>query len=505
MKYEPTIGLEIHAELKTKTKMFCASLNDPKETEPNKLICPVCTGQPGTLPVPNKEAIEQMMRIGFALHSNVAERAKFDRKHYFYPDLPKGYQISQYDQPFCEGGYIDIELEGEETKRIDLERVHLEEDTGKSIHSPDGTATLVDFNRAGVPLMELVTKPVLKSAKEARAFAEALQLILRYLGASDAELENGLMRVEVNLSLAPLGSTELGTKVEIKNLNSLRVVEDATAFEIARQTNLLERGEKVLQETRGWDETTKKTFSQRVKEEASDYRYFPEPDIPPFVLTKEYGFDREALQASIPELPQAKQKRFMEEYHQTVQSADVFIHDKALADYYEAVVSELLNWESSYAKAMEDKKAEGGGEEERQRLVALATNYTVKNLRTLLQETDTAVADLKITPENFGEFVQLIHRGDISSAAAREVLAEMAATGKDPSNIVEEKGLKQVSGGSELTVMVQEVIAENPQAVDDYSKGKETALQFLTGQVMAKSRGSANPQVVAELLKKKLS
>jgi aspartyl-tRNA(Asn)/glutamyl-tRNA(Gln) amidotransferase subunit B len=506
-KYVPTIGLEIHAELKTTTKMFCDSPNEMRKAEPNTNICPVCMGHPGTLPVPNKQAIEHVLRVGFALHANVAERAKFDRKNYFYPDLPKGYQISQYDEPFSTGGYIDIKDEDSKggTKRIDIERVHLEEDTARLVHekippshkASDGrgsTSSLVDFNRAGVPLMELVTKPVLHSAAEVRAFAQELQLILRYLNASDAELENGLMRVEVNISLASEGAKELGTKVELKNLNSLRVVQDATAYEIQRQTKLLESGKKVVQETRGWDEAKKETFSQRRKEEASDYRYFPEPDIPPFIITKEQGFDRADLEASIPELPQEKRARFMKQYGHHRQAVEVFINDKRLADYFEHVVSEFLNWE----KVKDEPK------ESREKLISLVTNYTVKNLRTLMQEKGVSVRKLKITPENFGEFVHLIHTGEISSHGAREVLEVMMETGGDPSNIIEEKGLKQESGEEALTAIVEGVVKENPQPVEDYKKGKETALKFLVGQVMAKSKGAANPQVAEELLKRKL-
>lgn len=497
MKYVPTIGLEIHAELKTRTKMFCDSLNDPNESHPNINICPVCMGHPGTLPVPNKAAIEHVVRVGFALHSEIAENSKFDRKNYFYPDLPKGYQISQYDMPFCSGGYLDIETGGEgggEFKRIEIERVHLEEDTARLIHSKDGKYSFVDFNRAGVPLMELVTKPVIHTAREARRFAEELQLILRYLGVSDADMDKGQMRVEVNISVAPEGSSSLGTKVELKNLNSLRVAEAGIVFETNRQSAVLNSGEAVVQETRGWDENKKETFSQRKKEDASEYRYFPEPDIPPLILKKEYGFDREALRASIPELPQQKRKRFIKEYTLTRQTADVFVHDRELSGYYEQVISELMAWEKEHATKQQDKK----------KLMKLATNYTIKNLRTLLQEHTTSIEQMRITAENFAEYIYLIHRGEISSTAAREVLLTMFETGGDPSNIIEEKGLKQVSGEDELASMIDEAIKKNPKAIEDYKKGKETALKFLVGAVMAASRGSANPQVVEGMLKKKL-
>lgn len=493
--YNPTIGLEIHAQLKTKTKMFCDDLNDPFETHPNINICPVCMGHPGTLPVPNKQAIEHVVRVGFALNSEISERSKFDRKNYFYPDLPKGYQISQYDIPFCKGGYLDIEApgeHGEEFKRIEIERVHLEEDTGRLAHSEDGKETYVDFNRAGLPLMELVTKPVLNSAEEARKFAQELRLILRYLGASDADMEKGQMRVEVNISLAPEDSKELGTKVELKNLNSLRAVEEATAYEIKRQTELLEKGEKVEQATRGWDEVKGKTFAQRSKEEAHDYRYFPEPDIPPVVLTPEYGFDLDVIEASLPELPQAKRNRFIEQYKLNSQTAGIFITEYELANYYEDAMSEALRWGK-------DKNIK-----EEEKLVQLTTNYIIKNLRTLVADNELPLNELKITAENFGELVAMIAANEISSSAAREVLEEMFASGKDPSHVVEEKGLKQVSDEGAVEKIVDEVIAEQEKAANDYKAGEESALKFLVGQVMAKSKGSANPQIATEILKKKL-
>ncbi|MEX0877617.1 MAG: Asp-tRNA(Asn)/Glu-tRNA(Gln) amidotransferase subunit GatB [Candidatus Spechtbacterales bacterium] len=543
-KYKPTIGLEIHAQLKTRTKMFCDDLNDPFETHPNINVCPVCMGHPGTLPVPNKQAIEHVVRVGFALNSEISERSKFDRKNYFYPDLPKGYQISQYDIPFCKGGYLDIETPGEhlpapsdlsarsaqaeaparaeyaggrqaglpapsdlsarsaqaearqaggeEFKRIEIERVHLEEDTGRLAHSEDGKETYVDFNRAGLPLMELVTKPVLNSAEEARKFAQELRLILRYLNASDADMEKGQMRVEVNISLSPEGQKELGTKVELKNLNSLRAVEDATAYEIKRQTELLENGEKVEQATRGWDEVKGETFTQRSKEEAHDYRYFPEPDIPPVVLTPEHGFDLEAIRASLPELPQAKKSRFIEQYNLNTETADIFITEYELANYYEGAVSEALRWGKD--KNVKDEE----------KIVQLTTNYIVKNLRTLTSNSELPIGELKITAENFGELIGMIASNEISSSAAREVLEEMFTTGRDPSDIVEEKGLKQVSDESAVEKIIDEVISEQEKAVNDYKAGEDSALKFLVGQVMAKSKGSANPQVATELFKKKL-
>ncbi|MEX0916685.1 MAG: Asp-tRNA(Asn)/Glu-tRNA(Gln) amidotransferase subunit GatB [Candidatus Spechtbacterales bacterium] len=524
-KYVPTIGLEIHAELKTERKMFCDSLNNPYEKEPNVNVCPVCMGHPGTLPVPNKEAIEQVMRVGFALGAEVAVDTKFDRKNYFYPDLPKGYQISQYDQPIVSGGSIEVVTKGDPSsaspthkasdehrkasegqvdsfnkKRIDIERVHLEEDTARMQHAEDGKSSLIDYNRSSIPLMELVTKPVIESAEQARLFAEALQQILRYLGASDAEPESGTMRVEHNISIAPEGAKEFGTKVEIKNLNSFSALQGAAAFEIARQKELLEKGEAVVQETRGWDEVEKRTFSQRVKEGAADYRYFPEPDIPPLVLNKENGFDRDALAASIPELPQAKRARFIKEYGHDDQTVSVFIANKELADYYEQVISEFLAWDGDPPS---HKASEGQGIDKSD-LIRLATNYVVKNIRTLLDEEGMKLFDIKATPENFAEFIYLVQKGEIGSAATREVLLEMAKTGADPSDIIEGKGLKQESGADAIGAFADEVIAGNKSAVADYKKGKEAAIKFLVGQLMAKSRGAANPQVAEEVLKEKL-
>ncbi|MDX1535450.1 MAG: Asp-tRNA(Asn)/Glu-tRNA(Gln) amidotransferase subunit GatB [Candidatus Spechtbacterales bacterium] len=491
-KYIPTIGLEIHAQLKTKTKMFCDDLNDPFENHPNINVCPVCMGHPGTLPVPNKSAIDHVIRVGLALGAEIAEFSKFDRKNYFYPDLPKGYQISQYDLPFCSGGKIDIDHEGK-LQQIDIERVHLEEDTGRLVHSDDGKESYADYNRAGIPLMELVTKPVMHSAEEARKFAEQLRLILRYLDASDADMEKGQMRVEVNISLAPEGAKELGTKVELKNLNSLRAVEDATAYEIERHTELLDKGKEIQQATRGWDETQGKTFAQRSKEEAHDYRYFPEPDIPPMHITPEYGYNLEKIKAALPEMPRSKHERFMSEYDHDSDTADIFVNEFDLAGFYEKAVSEALEWKDGKLTDKDKKK-----------IVQLATNYTIKNLRTILSDTETPIAEMQMTAENFGELIALIHKGEISSSAAREVLDEMFATGKDPSNIIEEKGLKQVSDEGAVDKIVEEVIAENEKAASDYKGGEENALKFLVGQVMAKSKGAANPQVATELLKKKL-
>ncbi|MEK7510113.1 MAG: Asp-tRNA(Asn)/Glu-tRNA(Gln) amidotransferase subunit GatB [Patescibacteria group bacterium] len=475
--YIPTIGLEIHAELKTKSKMFCSCVNDPLEKHPNVNICPICMGHPGTLPVANKEAIHKVIKVGLALDCTIPEKSKFDRKNYFYPDLPKGYQISQYDMPLCEGGKLKI---GERDIRIT--RVHLEEDTGKLIHPPGVDYSLVDFNRAGIPLMELVTEPDITSAKEASAFARELQLLLRYVRASDADMEKGQMRVEANISVKPEGQEQLGTKVEVKNLNSFRSVERAIEFEIKRQTKALESGEKVVQETRGWNDNKGETFSQREKESAHEYRYFPEPDIPPLHFSKE---SIEEMRAEIPELPRPKRKRFREEYNLSEKEIEVFVQNKDLGEYFEKVISEL---------------GPSLSPERLQKLTRLSANYIISDLLGLLRGASVEGEDFLITPENFAELIILLHEQRISSPVAKTVLKEMFGKGSDPSHIIEEKNLAQVIDEDELGRIAREVIAQNPKAVEDYKKGRQNALQFLVGQMMARSRGKANPETSRMLL-----
>ena len=487
MSYQPTIGLEIHVELKTRSKMFCFCKNDPNEKHPNVNICPVCTAQPGTLPVINKEAVRKVMKTGLALNCKIPESSKFDRKNYFYPDLPKGYQISQYDKPFCKEGFLKIR-----DKKIRITRVHLEEDTGKLIHPKGADHSLVDFNRAGIPLMELVTEPDLRTAKEARKFAEELRLILRYLDVSDADMEKGQLRVEVNISLSK--GEKLGTKVEIKNLNSFRTVEKSIEYEIKRQSEVLESGKKVVQETRGWDEVKGITVSQREKEEAHDYRYFPEPDLPTLHFDKEFI---DEIKSEIPELPQQRRKRFEKEYKLDEKTIEIFTN-KDLGEYFEKVMSELRNW---IKEAEQKEKVE---EKEYEKLVKLASNYIITDLQGTINLSSFIEENFPITPENFAEFMKLIYRGEISSKIAKMLLQEMFKTGADPSHIIEEKGLSQVTDEGEIEKIIKEVISKNPKPVEDYKKGKETALQFLVGQVMAATRGRANPESVQRLLKENL-
>jgi aspartyl-tRNA(Asn)/glutamyl-tRNA(Gln) amidotransferase subunit B len=481
MNYTPTIGLEIHAELKTKSKMFCSCKNDPLEQHPNVNICPICLAHPGTLPVANKDAIHKVIQVGLALGCTIPERSKFDRKNYFYPDLPKGYQISQYDMPFCKEGKLKVE-----ERDIDITRVHLEEDTGRLAHPVGADYSLVDFNRAGVPLMELVTEPDITSSQEASAFAQELQLILRYLGTSDADMEKGQMRVEANISVRPQGQEKLGTKVEVKNLNSFRAVERAIEYEIQRQTEALEQGKNVAQETRGWNDAKGTTYSQREKESSHDYRYFPEPDLPPFRFSKK---EIESLRAQLPELPQRKRERLLKEYGLSEKETEVFVRNKDMGEYFEKVVSEL---------------GPRLPQERLKKLIKLSVNYILSDLMGLLEGASVEGEDFLITPENFAELVLLIEKGEISSAIAKQVLKEMFARGKDPSHIINEKGLAQVKNQGEIETIAKEIIAKNPKAVEDFKKGKQNALQFLVGQTMAASKGKANPDIAAQALRKLL-
>lgn len=483
MKYQSVIGLEIHAELKTESKMFCDCFNDPEAKEPNLNICPICLGHPGVLPVINQKAVEFVIKTALALNCSIPDYSKFNRKNYFYPDLPKNYQISQYDLPLSSPSFLEID-----GNKIRIRHIHLEEDTGKLIHPTGTDYSLVDFNRAGVPLMELITEPDISSGPEARQFGEELQLILRYLGVSDANMEKGQMRCEVNISLKTTRK-KLGTKVEIKNLNSFRAMERGIDYEIKRQGDLLESGQKVVQETRGWDENKQRTFSQRAKEEAEDYRYFPEPDLPPLT---ELAAISQRLSAELPELPQAKRQRFNQEYKLPQSDIDTIVANKGLADYFEQIVSELKTWLK--IKKISDK----------QPLIKLTANYLLTELQKLLLVSKTKIEDCQISPENFAEFITLIQQKEISSSAAQKVLQEMFQTGIDPSHIVEDKKLRQVSDEAELTKIVNRVIKKNPQPVKDYQSGKENALQFLIGKVMAASQGQANPEIVDKILKNKL-
>lgn len=465
-EYIPTIGLEIHAELKTDTKMFCHSKNNPDETKPNTNVCPVCMGHPGTLPTINKQAIEHMIRIGLALHGDIADFTEFDRKNYFYPDIPKGYQISQFKYPIVSGGKL---------RGIDVTRVHLEEDTGTSKHDR-GEFSLVDFNRAGLPLMELVTEPVIHSAKEAGDFGRELQLVLRELGVAEANMEKGEMRVEANISVSKDSGT-LGTKVEVKNLNSFKIVEKAIDFEITRMRRLLKegRGDEIVQETRGWDETKEVTFSQRKKESSDDYRYFPEPDLPKMKLYE--AFDLEALAKTIPELPEERRTRYAKDFNLKEDDIEMYIRNTQLRNYFEEVVQDVANVEK-------------------------ASNYITSDIAFLLQEEGTHLP----TVDAFRSVIAMIEKGDVSSRGAKDLLALLvkADESADPKVLAEEHGFIQKSDTESLKKIAQKIIDDNPNVVEDFKKGKETALKFLMGQAMRETKGSANPQVLEPLFKELL-
>lgn len=500
MEYDVLIGLEIHAELKTNSKMFCGCKNPSSVlgTPANTTICPICTGHPGTLPTINWKAVEYTVLTGLALGSTIARHSKFDRKHYFYPDLPKGYQISQYDMPLCTGGHLEVG-----GKDIDIIRVHLEEDTGKLAH--EGGASLVDYNRSSVPLMELVSSPMLRDGRQAREFAENYRAILRSLGVSDADMEKGQMRVEANISVqehgawmmtadytieASAGKT-LNPKIEIKNLNSFRSVEGAISFEIARQKRALDQGEPLVQETRGWDEVGLKTKSQRVKEEAMDYRYFPEPDLPPLELSDEYI---EGLRARLPELPREKLARFMGEYGLNEVTAKTIVAQADLSRIFEEVMSELLAWVEASDDEPHVHKAKFG---------KVASNWLVNNAAGILMKQGKDWANLGVTSEDLAEFLMLLIAGTMNSTVGKAVLEKMLETGKDPHYILEEGGFGS-RAKVDLATLVDQVIATHPKEAEQYKAGKKTLAQFFVGQAMKLAKGQADPQELARLVVEKL-
>ncbi len=469
-EYKLTIGLEIHAELKTKSKMFCGCKNDPDEERPNSLVCPVCMGNPGTLPVINKEAVKKVLMVGAAVGSKLADFTEFDRKNYFYPDIPKGYQISQYKYPLIEGGSI---------KGVDLTRIHLEEDTASSSHDKPGVS-LVNFNRAGVPLMELVTEPVIHSAEEAMNFAKELQLILQYLDVSDANMEKGQMRVEVNISISK--DENFGTKVEIKNINSFKAAGRAIEYEYERHKAILERGEKVIQETRGWDENKNQSFSQRSKENAKDYRYFPEPDLPKLVLSDVKEFNLENLKKELPLLPQQKREKYLG-WGIKPEDAEFFVNDGLFANFFDLVVGLGLDKES----------------------ILLASNYIVSDVAGMAKNRDGNISTGHVEVSDFNKLINLIKSGVLSSRGAKDVLKIMYEAGGDPEIIAKEKRLVQMSDPEEIKILAKQIIDENPESVEGYKSGKLSLLQFFVGQGMKKTGGSVNPEVlksaVLELLK----
>ncbi len=481
MKYETVIGLEVHAQLLTKSKMFCGCSADYASTPPNTHVCPVCLGMPGVLPVINRQAVEYTMMTALALHSPISEHTKFDRKNYPYPDLVKGYQISQYDAPIGQRGYLAIEVDGER-RDIGITRVHLEEDTAKLLHraAPEGDYSLVDINRSGCPLMEIVGEPDLRSPEEARQYLIRLRSILQYLGVSTGNMEEGSFRCDANISLRPVGSTEFGAKVEVKNMNSFRAVYLAMEYEVERQTKAAEEGKKLVQETRGWVEAKGKTVSQRSKEYAHDYRYFPEPDLPPLAISREWV---EAVRARLPELPEARRDRFMAVYDLPRYDADLLTGAKSLADYFEAGVK-------------------AGGEVTPKEIANWLLGETTRIINANNIDIDGFAA--RVSPAALTTLIAQSH-GKINAATAKSVLEEMFRSGKSAAEIIRGSGLSQISDAGELEKIVAEVINSNGQPVADYKAGKEMALKFLVGQVMKATRGRANPQLAGEVLKRKLA
>ena len=479
MTYQPIIGMEVHVELNTKSKMFCGCSADFFGVPPNTHVCPVCLGMPGTLPVINRRAVEYTIMIGLALNGEIQPHNVFARKNYFYPDLPKGYQISQYELPLCLGGYVDIETEDGQTKRIRIRRVHLEEDTGKLMHV--NGYSLVDLNRAGVPLVEIVTEADIHSADEAYAYVSKLRQLVRYLGVSSGDMEKGAMRCEVNLSLKDVETGQWGTKVEIKNLNSFRSVRNSIAYEIERQTRVLNAGGVIEQVTMGWDENRSITVLQRTKEGDTGYRYFPEPDLPPLNLDPAWI---EQIKASLPELPGVKLARYMADYGLTPKEAAILVEDRATAAYYESVVAA-----ASRKPAVTPK---------------LISNWVSGELFRLLSERGLEISGVKIKPEHLVALIELVNANTINQPAAKQTFGVMFDTGRSPLEIVEELGLQQISDAGQLIATAQEVIGANPGPVEQFKAGKETTMKFLVGQMMKATRGKANPQLAEQVLREQL-
>ncbi len=470
MKFETVVGLEVHVELKTRTKIFCSCKNE-SGVDANTNVCPVCMGHPGTLPVLNQEAVELALRAALALNCTVNQDCKFDRKNYFYPDLPKGYQISQYDQPVGEHGYVEIDFNGER-KRIGVHRVHLEEDAGKSTHAADGSHTLVDYNRTGVPLIEVVSEPDIRSPEEARLYLEAIKSIMQYCQISDCKMEEGSLRCDANISLRPIGQAAFGNKAELKNMNSFRNVQKGLEYEEIRQAEILNNGETVDQETRRFDETTQATVSMRSKEEAHDYRYFPEPDLVRLQVDDAWLL---RAKASVPELPLAKRLRYLTEYKLPDYDAGVLTADMDVATYFEEVVSQGA-----------DAKA--------------ASNWIMTDLLGYLNAQNKNVTESPVSPSNLAGLLAEIADGKISIKQARDVLKFMCETGKTAKVIIQEHGFEQISNEGALVAIIDDIIAQNPKSVEDYHNGKERALGALVGQTMKATKGKANPAVVNKMI-----
>lgn len=476
-EYEAIIGLEIHAELMTASKMFTtAPVVDSVEAEPNTAVSPLCLGMPGTLPVTNKQAVEYSLLVALALNCEINNHNIFARKNYFYPDLPKGYQISQYELPIGINGWLDVQLESGETKHIRIRRVHMEEDTGKLTHQDDGTS-LVDYNRAGVPLLEIVTEPDIHSGEEARAYAQKVRQILRYLGVNSGDMEKGVLRVEPNISIRPVGSTEFGTRTELKNLNSFKVLADGTAYEIERQTAVLNSGGSVIQETRGWNEAKRRTFSQRTKEEAEDYRYFPAPDLPPLYISEAWIAE---ARTKLPELPDAKIKRYVNELELTDYEAQVLAEERKVAKWFETAV------------------IAGGAPKS-------VSKWMLNELFRLMNESKQGIEEIKVEPVELVALIKLVDDQTINNNTAKEVLSEMFASGQTAQAIVEAKGLAQISDEGALIELVNQILDNNADNVARYLAGEEKLRGFFVGQVMRETKGKANPGLVNKILAQQLA
>ena len=508
MEYETVIGLEVHVQLLTQSKMFCSCRADYQVASPNSLVCPVCLGMPGVLPVINKKAVEYTIMTGLGLNCRISAKTKFDRKNYPYPDLMKGYQISQYDTPIATGGYLEIDTDGHASK-VGITRVHLEEDVAKlqhvrepslaapggGSHNPGGRGesySLVDVNRSGVPLMEIVSEPDMRSAEEARQYLTSVHSILQYLGVSTGNMQDGSFRCDANVSVRPVGSSELMARVEVKNMNSLRAVYNSLEYETGRQVRVVEDGGKVAQETRGWVEDRSVTVSQRSKEYAHDYRYFPEPDLPPLVIDPVWV---EEIRARLPELPAQRRDRFMGQYGLSSYDTSLLTSSKATADYFEGCMGLVGNTQAH------GKAAEGGRMNGRAKSIS---NWATGELGRLLNLKGIEISEAKVTPAYMVELVELIDSGTLSNTLAKTVLEECFDSGKAPRDIVKERGYIQISDSSQLESAVDEAISSSPQAVSDYRKGKETAAKYLVGQVMKITKGKAKPDLAAELVRTKL-
>ena len=479
-EFEAVIGLEVHAELETKSKMFCACpVVDHNLAEPNTAVCPVCSGMPGVLPVVNQRAVEYALRVALALECEIAPVSIFARKNYFYPDLPKGYQISQYEQPLAVNGHLTI-LTSQGERYIHVRRVHLEEDTAKLTHveGDEERYSLIDLNRAGIPLLEIVSEPELHSAEEVRAFAVALRSLLLYLGVNTGDMQKGVLRIEPNVSVRPAGSSEFGTRTEIKNLNSFRALENSVGYEIQRQIKLNRQGKQVVQETMGWDEAVGETIPQRSKEEAHDYRYFPEPDLPPLIIEPDWI---EQVRASLPELPLVKLRRFQEQYGLSGGDAGMLTANPAVADYFEST--------ANAATGLTAKSA---------------ANWITVEIFAFMNQAGVSIEDIEVEPQQLAALIQMVNNGEINQNTAKTVLAEMLQTGEAAESIVEKRDLRQISDSRYITELVKRVLEENPEQVTTYLKGKQGLSGWFFGQVMRATKGKADPQIVKKELERQL-